>query len=273
MKHIAFISFFSMAICLGLMTIPQQSFAVGFQWSDVWFIDEQNRLRELDPTTGWWHPRESDALAVEGSYYNNGHFEATFYINTSNEIFQWRSGWEKQYGAYAVDVGSGGGKTYVVTKSGYVYKQQPWGMFDWIPQIPYLDADHAKAWRVDVDENGVPWVVVQGNKLYTQVNGLWVEVNTQADPNEPRSKIYPVDVGANAGKVYVAAHNSIGGLGIYRYENGIFVHENNGFIRVDIDRDGNIWGIGTSFDLWKKVPGATGFQRISYPNSAFDVGA
>lgn len=250
--------------------LSQTASAVGFQWPDVWHIDMNDQLRELDPTTGAWHPRQSNALAAEGSYYNNGSFEATFYVNKDNEIYQWTSGWTQQYGATAVDVASGGGEAFVVTASGYVYKQQPWGLFDWIPQIP----GSADARRIDVDENGVPWVVFGGSALYTQQNGQWVEIDTILVPGNPMSKLYPADIAANAGMVIMVAANKIGAYGLYSYENGTWVSVGGSFTRVDIDRAGNIWAVGsTTFDLWLKAPGSANFQRVITPAPVLDVGA
>lgn len=84
MKRLTLITFFSLITVITLLPLTQQAHAYGFQWPDIWYIDTHAQLRQLDPTTGAWHPFAPDILAVEGSYYNNGQYEDSYYVTTSN---------------------------------------------------------------------------------------------------------------------------------------------------------------------------------------------
>ena len=122
----------------------------------------------------------------------------------------------------ARDIGSGGGQTYVVDSNGEVFKRTT---SSW-EQLP----SDFEGVRLDVTENGIPWVISTYNKIYYYENNRWVNTNGGG-----------IEIGCGGNEVYVIATNNR----IYRRVNNDWELLPLGTgKRLDVGENGRPWMIG-----------------------------
>jgi hypothetical protein len=122
----------------------------------------------------------------------------------------------------ARDIGSGGGQTFMVATNGQVFRKVA---VNW-QALPYK-FDGAK---IDVTDNGTPWVVTVSNRIYYYANNKWVRVNGGG-----------IDIACGGNKIYVIGTN-----------NRIYQRVNNDWVllpsgsgkRIDVGENGRPWMIG-----------------------------
>jgi len=134
-------------------------------------------------------------------------------------------------GGSGLDIGAGGGKTYVAgTGSNALYERRngSWAFVSGSSGIA----------RVDVDGNGTPWVVRNDGKMFRYLNFRWEQIAGWAS-----------DIGVSNGSYY---HVGTGNR-IYKY-----VGNNNWSLlsgaakRIDVDNRGLPWVIGTNDKVYRR---------------------
>ncbi|MBN1409243.1 MAG: hypothetical protein JW969_00265 [Spirochaetales bacterium] len=188
---------------------------------------------------GIWHLELSAVKAIDGGIWdrNSGRYWNSFYVNESGRIFEKvnLSKWVPVYGVYdGVDVATNGGQTYAVNAGGYVFKYisvGSTGWFTWIHQVPgeFLV-------KVDVDDQGNPWVVTKTGKVYFNRDNVWYKTNNE--------KLSAIDIGCGDGRVYISAHAQfVTGPRLYEYnpENGLFLNRGVEAHAIDVDKTGTVW--------------------------------
>ena len=124
----------------------------------------------------------------------------------------------------ALDIGSGGGETYVVGMNGQVFR---WQNERWVGLTNAF-----KGKRIDVTGAGIPWVVAEDNKIYYYDNNSWKNVNGRA-----------LDIGCNKSYLYVIGENRK----IYKRKgNRWVVIPDAAANRIDVDSNGNPWVINNN---------------------------
>lgn len=240
---IAAITLLSCSNVTGLSAEAAKAEEKGFTWADAWYIDGNNHAWFLDRMTGNFVSSgiDDNVSVIEGSIWDSWDgCEATFYINTNNEIFQHTAdGWVLRYGCWnARDVGSRTiESTFAINTNGQIHKfKTSWNGFEWFDQIPEKAAE-----KVEVDENGNPWVITTDSKLYKHENGVWTEVETKLASG---LQLYPEDLGCGNGTTYILAYTGMAGGGaIYELKaDGTFEHVTGSFLsKMDVDNDGTIY--------------------------------
>ena len=120
----------------------------------------------------------------------------------------------------ALDIGSGGGKTYVIGIYGDVYlrNNNRWN------KLPFGGFDAVK---IDVTGAGVPWIIASDNRIYYYDNNKWINVNGGG-----------VEIGCNGNNVFVIGTNQR----IYkRVNNNWSVVSTARAKRLDVASNGNLW--------------------------------
>jgi hypothetical protein len=129
----------------------------------------------------------------------------------------------------ARDIGTGGGQTYMVASNGQVFKKKP---INW-EALPF-DFEGTK---LDVTENGIPWVISTNNRIYYYENNRWVNTNGGG-----------IEIGCGGNEVYVIATNNR----IYRRVNNDWqILNTGGAKRIDVDEKGRPWIVGMDDRLYR----------------------
>ncbi len=143
----------------------------------------------------------------------------------------------------ALDIGSGGGKTYVIGLEQKVYERNsedtgwerlPLGGFD--------------AKRIDVTGSGVPWVISDKNEIYFFEYGKWT-----------KTRGYAKDISANGNLICIVGTDGV----VYKWndiDGWIKLNDDRKAKRVDVSINGQVWIISTDdfvyqlrSDKWLKV--------------------
>jgi hypothetical protein len=163
-------------------------------------------------------------------------------------------GWKLLTGA-ANDIGASAGATYVIgataESGGYgIYK---WTGSDWT-KIP------GGAIRVDVENNGNPWVVNSVGQIFRRDGSSWTLLPGRAK-----------DIGIGAeGSVYVIGTTAeSGGYGIYKWSGSDWTKLNGAAVRVTVDNTGTPWVVNSVGNIYKRS--GSSWQQL--PGFARDIGA
>ncbi len=162
--------------------------------------------------------------------------------------------WKLLPGA-ATDIGASAGATYVLgtgsESGGYgIYR---WNGVDWTKIA-------GGAVRVDVENNGNPWVVNSVGQIFRRDGAAWTLLPGRAK-----------DIGIGAeGSVYVIGTTAeSGGYGIYKWNGSDWTKISGGAVRVTVDNTGTPWVVNSSGNIYKRNGG--GWTQL--PGSARDIGA
>lgn len=260
MKKLAFLvvaSVFFMANCDSVSSIASASeekaatasttsFKVATDMIMAINSEKQDIIREDNKTTwsnGSSHFFPGNVVAVEGGFDpNNMPFTTrpAFAIHENGSVYKtsiFHGGWEQIWGmANGVDIGSNGDNTYAVNESGQIFKLDGNNFFQWHSSLS-AHSIVTKAIRIDVDNNGNPWVVGEDQKVYAYENGAW----TLRKEFERQGAI---DIGCGNGKVYVAIAGlgyPFGGLFEYDITSDVWLDMGFSAIKVDAEKNGSIY--------------------------------
>lgn len=172
------------------------------------------------------------ALDKRGGRNGRPHMWA-FSTGNSNERFQIRrvtSGGGStacsftRLNGLALDIGSGGGQTYVVGTNRRVYRRAGNG---W-----QIQPGGVQAARIDVTGAGVPWIVATDGRIYFLSGNSWRRVSGAAS-----------DVGCSGNTIAVVGNGGI----IYRRQGNSWqaLNSSRRGVRIDVRNDGNPWITGT----------------------------
>lgn len=107
--------------------------------------------------------------------------------------------------------------------------------------------------RIDVDPQGVPWIVNDSSNIYRWQDGRWQRMGGNAR-----------DIGIGAdGSVWVTS-----GGGTYRYDEGNWVGVRGSGVRIDVDPNGIPWVIGGDSKIHQLIAG----RWIRRSGEARDIG-
>lgn len=135
----------------------------------------------------------------------------------------------------ARDIGSGGGKTYIVGNNRRVYERRN---NNW----KILPDGGFEADKLDVNSNGAVWVIDTYKKIHLFKNNTWFTINGRA-----------TDVGAGNNSVYIIGENDI----IFKRQNQSWKAQNNAVKakRVDVSGSGFPWIVGSDDYVYQLVNG------------------
>ncbi|MFK7934084.1 MAG: T9SS type A sorting domain-containing protein [Saprospiraceae bacterium] len=131
----------------------------------------------------------------------------------------------KSLSGLALDIGSGGGKTYIVGQGGRIriWQNNTWTL---------LSNGGFTAKKIDVTAAGIPWVVATDTRIFYYANNQWINFQGRAK-----------DVGCAGNTVCVIGTDN----NIYRKTANSWTRLNPlSSARVDVDKVGNPWVVGTN---------------------------
>ena len=110
------------------------------------------------------------------------------------------------------------------------------------------------ALRVDVADDGLPWVVNNGGTIYKHNGNSWRSIDGWAS-----------DVGYGGGKLWVIGR----GETIHRRDGNSWVNPPGSGVRITVQDNGQAWVVDDGGDIYRY----SGSNREKLPGSAQDIGA
>ena len=155
----------------------------------------------------------------------------------------------------ANDIGASAGATYVI---GTTAESGGYGIYRWNGSS--WSKISGGAVRVDVENNGNPWVVNSSGNIYKRNGSSWSLLPGKAK-----------DIGIGAdGSVYIIGTTAeSGGYGIYRWTGSSWSKISGGAVRVTVDNTGTPWVVNSSGNIYRR--NGSSWQQL--PGSARDIGA
>jgi hypothetical protein len=174
------------------------------------------------------------------SYYDEVAIDALYHC----------SDWNTVSGATANDIGVSSNGTVCIIGTGFrdgghdIYK---WNGSVWT-QYP------GGAVSIDVDPNGIPWIVNSYGNIFRWNNDTWQQL-----PGSGRD----IGVGSN-GTVYLIGTGVVGGgYGIWYWNGSGWTSVDGGAVRISVDQNGTPWIVNAygnifrrSNNTWEQLPGS-----------------
>ena len=144
--------------------------------------------------------------------------------------------WQQMPGA-ATEIGMGGGSLWVVGSKAVQGGREVlrWSGQGWVDM-------KGGAEGIDVDPNGLAWVVTGVGEIYRHNGIAWEQV-----PGQARD----VGIGANGAVWVIGAQAVQGGYQILKWNNGNWQLVPGGGTRIDVDAQGNPWVISSGGDVFR----------------------
>ena len=148
-----------------------------------------------------------------------------------------------------LDIGSGGGETFLIGLNNHVYQWNNTGnSWNKIATSPVAS-------RIDVDENGNPWIVATNQTIHRWNGSAFQQLPGAA-----------TEIGIGGGDVYVAS--SGGNLFKWNGSSWTFIPLSFGVARVDVLNNGQYWAVGTDSLVYQN-----GFPAPKGNFKAIDISA
>lgn len=161
----------------------------------------------------------------------------------------------------ATDIGIGGDGSVWVIGTHHVGTGFDFGIHRWILTNSTWEDINGGGVRIDVDENGNPWIVNSKNQIFHRLNDNWVQLPGLA-----------TDVGVGAdGSVWIIGTNPVGSgkdLGVHRWTGSAWEAVDGGGIRIDVDDNGNPWIVNSRNQIFHRSDN----QWVQLPGLAKDIG-
>jgi len=156
--------------------------------------------------------------------------------------------WQRMLGS-ASDIGVGAdGSVWAI---GTDERSGGFGIYQWLGST--WQRVKGGALRIDVDPNGIPWIVNNSHSIYRRQGSDWVRMGGNAR-----------DIGIGAdGTVWVTS-----GGGTYRYDEGDWVGVRGSGVRIDVDPSGVPWVVDHTNDIHQLIAG----RWIRRSGEARDIG-
>lgn len=228
--------------------------------TEVLSSDEFDLLRfrrnSYDIEGSTWSSQTQGIMQVEGGFYPGSQstqkYVHSFVIDNNRQVHR---GWGNSpiFGGWdAVDVATGGGKTYMTNTSGEVLEyNETVNAFQSYGSIP-----GEVITKIDVEKNGNIWVVTQSGKIYGFNGTLYEMFDGLAGT--------ALDVGCGDGEVYAVIRYPHGlnttKLMKYNWSTGVFEDQNRLAKAVDVARDGTVYIVTTMYGIDGKRPGSTTWE-------------
>jgi hypothetical protein len=155
----------------------------------------------------------------------------------------------------ATDIGASAGATYVIgtTAEGSGFGIHKWNGTDWTKIS-------GSAVRIDVENNGNPWVVNSLGEIFKRDGSSWKLL-----PGKAR------DIGIGAeGSVYIIGRTAeAGGYGIYKWNGSDWTKISGAGVRITVDHTGTPWIIDSAGSVYKR----NGNSWKAMPGVGLDIGA
>jgi len=133
----------------------------------------------------------------------------------------------------AIDIGSGGGKTFVIGLDNLVYE---WKNNRWVKL-----ASSPLATRIDVDGRGRPWIIGTNGVLYQWIGNRF---------SSKRNRFKAIDIGVSKEKYFVIDEEGV----LHRYD-GNGKYSARPFrvpgIRLDVSPSGSVWMVGNDGHVYQ----------------------
>lgn len=194
----------------------------------------------------------------------NEKIDNAWVINSAGFIYSWNGkNWDVHTGK-AQDVGVGAnGTVWIIgpgNLNGSIYRL----MNTKFVKVP------GGAVRVDVDQNGIPWVVNAHGDIYKWKNKAWRKIPGGA---------YDIGIGAHGTVWIIGRKPAYGGYEIWRWMETQFVKVPGAAVRIDVGPWGTPWVVNSFGDIfkwvnktWEKLPGKAKDISIGADGTAWVIG-
>lgn len=201
-----------------------------------------------EKATRTWSKKITNVRAIEGGVKDimGQRMYNSFYVDRNGQVFEETAEnvWTPIPGIVdAIDISSNGGQTYAVSSDNYIYKyyRTADGSVAWFNWHAQIDGDSIE--KVDVDDEGNPWVITGSSQIYKYADNSW-----QLVWDAPLAD--PIDIAVGSGEAYISAFFQ-GGIypGLFKYDSatGEFVLQHKEAYSLDIDKSGVLWATFSSF--------------------------
>jgi hypothetical protein len=163
-------------------------------------------------------------------------------VNPDHNIFRWTGSQWVQVPGKARRIGIGSwGHVFVIgagsATTGNVFQLNSDGV-SWTNL-------QGNAERIDVDPNGIAWIVDASNNIFRRHNNQWQSVPGKAQD---------IGIGANS-DVYVVGINAVpGGFGLYKWTGSGWMRQPRGVVRVSAGYKGHPWVIDNDGFIFRRDP-------------------
>jgi hypothetical protein len=131
------------------------------------------------------------------------------------------------------------------------------GIFRWTGRG--WEAVDGAAVRIDVDENGDPWVVNSAGQVFRRVNDRWLQLPDLSSVSVGGITIpaaaKDIGIGAN-GAVWITARMRVGmqfQFGVFKWTGTSWDRVDGSAERIDVDRSGNPWVVNSAGEIFRRV--------------------
>lgn len=153
-------------------------------------------------------------------------------LNNKHQIHRLVDGiWEQLHGDTR-DIGIGADGSVWVTAGGGTYK---WNGLGW-------DRFGGSGVRIDVDPNGLPWIIDHTDDIYQLVGGRWIE-----RPGSARD----IGIGADGSVWIIGQRSDSGGHGIYRWTNESWYRVDGSSRQISVGPDGLPWTVSSRGPIFR----------------------
>ena len=163
---------------------------------------------------------------------NNGSTYNAWVVNSSHNLYKWNGhDWNLMTGNARGDIGVGAdGSVWVAGPHIYKWMGKYWNKFP------------GDAERVDVDPNGLPWILNKSGDIYRWENNNWHKMPGRATD---------IGIGAN-GDVWIIGTDVINSNhGIYKWNGTQWVKHPGAAVRIDVGPNGTPWVVNAAGDIYK----------------------
>ena len=153
-------------------------------------------------------------------------------VNDKHQIHRWVDGFWQQMQGDARDIGIGADGSVWVAAGGGIFR---WNGVSW-------DRTSGSAVRIDVDPQGIPWIIDHTDDIYQLIGGRWIK-----RPGYARD----IGIGADGSVWVIGTSSGSGGHGIFRWT-GSFWNQVHGSARqISVDPAGSPWVLGTGGEIYQ----------------------
>ncbi len=153
-------------------------------------------------------------------------------VNDSHSIYRRQNGAWQRMGGNARDIGIGADGSVWVTSGGGTYR---YDHGDWV-------GVRGSGVRIDVDPNGVPWVIDHTNDIHQLIAGRWIQRNGAARD---------IGIGGDGSVWIIGTSEDDGGHRIYRWSGAAWNRVAGSSRQISVDPDGYPWAANSAGDIYR----------------------
>lgn len=153
-------------------------------------------------------------------------------VNDSHSIYRRQDGAWQRMGGNARDIGIGADGSVWVTSGGgtYLYVEGEWvGV-------------RGSGVRIDVDPNGIPWVIDHTNDIHQLIAGRWIQRNGEARD---------IGIGGDGSVWIIGTSEDDGGHRIYRWSGTEWIRAQGSSRQISVGPDGTPWAANSGGDIYR----------------------